>query len=171
MALSQSTRSAYLLTGGNMGDRMANISRAAGMIANSCGRVIRQSSIYETAAWGISAQPAFLNQALRIRVDCSAIDLMEKILAIEEKMGRIRQEKYGPRTIDIDILFYESEIINMRGLVIPHPEIQNRRFALTPLNEIAQDFIHPLLRKSIRQLLDECTDKLDVKKITMNFEE
>jgi 2-amino-4-hydroxy-6-hydroxymethyldihydropteridine diphosphokinase len=167
----ESLNKAYLLTGGNIGNRVGYLNEAAREISLFCGRIRKLSSIYETAAWGKTDQQEFLNQAMLIETKLPAGELLEKILIIEEKLGRIRQQKYGARTIDIDILFYNSEVINEPALRVPHPEIQNRRFTLIPLNEIAPDFIHPLFSKNINQLLKDCGDKLDVKKITPEFEE
>ena len=156
---------AYLLIGGNMGDRLRNLARAEELLQAGTGKVMERSGIYETAAWGKTDQPAFLNKALLLQNDLSPAQLLQNIMDVENEMGRIRSEKYGPRTIDIDILFFNREIIRLPQLVIPHPEIQNRRFALEPLNEIAPDFFHPVLNKSIRQLLAECPDKLEVKRL------
>jgi 2-amino-4-hydroxy-6-hydroxymethyldihydropteridine diphosphokinase len=161
----QSANKAYLLTGGNMGNRTGYLHDASENISSSCGEILKKSSLYETAAWGKTNQPNFFNQVLLIETVLTAVELMKKILWIEEKMGRIRNEKYGARIIDIDILFFNDEIINSPQLIIPHPEIQNRRFALAPMNEIAAKFIHPILLKNISTLLKECGDKLDVKKI------
>jgi 2-amino-4-hydroxy-6-hydroxymethyldihydropteridine diphosphokinase len=165
MEMIQSANRAYLLTGGNMGNRAEYLHDASGNISGSCGKILKKSSLYETAAWGKTNQPNFFNQVLFIETALSADELMKQILLIEEKMGRIRDEKYGARIIDIDILFFNDEIINKLQLVIPHPEIQNRRFVLAPMNEIAPEFIHPVLLKNIGTLLKECGDKLDVKKI------
>ena len=122
--------------------------------------------MYETAAWGITDQPSFINQVLAISTSVSARQLLRKILKIEKEMGRIRKEKLGPRIIDIDILLFENEIHDLHFLKIPHPEMQNRRFVLTPLAEINPGLQHPILKKSIAQLLEECPDNLEVKKIT-----
>ena len=157
---------AYLLIGGNMGNREDNFTIARQYIEQYCGAVIRSSSLYETAAWGKTDQPSFLNQALQIETELHAEHLMEQVLEIEKFMGRERKEKYGPRLIDIDILLFNSEQYDLPFLKIPHPELQNRRFALTPLAEIANDLQHPGLKKSIGQLLKECPDKLEVKKYT-----
>ncbi len=156
---------AYLLIGGNEGDRALHIKQAVANIEIFCGAVTRQSSIYETAPWGKADQPAFLNQALLVATALDAPSLMDVILQVEEKMGRKRMEKYGPRVIDIDILFFNDEIYNLTQLKIPHPEIQNRRFVLEPMHEIASTFVHPVLKKTIHELLGECKDKLSVKKI------
>jgi 2-amino-4-hydroxy-6-hydroxymethyldihydropteridine diphosphokinase len=165
MEMIRSANRAYLLTGGNMGNRAGYLHDASANISNFCGKICKESSIYETAAWGKTDQPNFFNQVLFIETALSADALMKKILLIEEKMGRIRNEKYGARIIDIDILFFNDEIINKPELKIPHPEIQNRRFVLAPMNEIAPYLIHPVLLKNISELLKECADKLDVKKI------
>ena len=157
---------AYLLIGGNLGNRKENLLRASALINEQCGQVISSSSFYETAAWGKTDQPSFLNQVLAISTTMTARKLMRRILKIETSMGRIREEKLGPRIIDIDILLFNNEIHDLRFLKIPHPEMQNRRFALAPLAEIDPGLIHPVFKKTIAQLLDECPDNLDVKKIT-----
>ncbi len=155
---------AYLLTGGNVGNREEFLHIAAGMIEIDCGIILRKSAIYETAAWGKTNQDAFLNQALELQTTLTAAALMVQLLAIEEQMGRKRMEKYGPRIIDIDILLYNHEIISSTHLTIPHPQLVNRRFALMPLSEIAPYYVHPHIKKSIHDLLIECQDQLPVKK-------
>jgi len=155
---------AYLLIGGNLGNRDAHLVKAKGLIEKECGKILQLSSIYETAAWGITEQPDFLNQVVLINTALTADLLLKQILEIEHEMGRFRTEKFGPRIIDIDILFYDKETIDKPHLHIPHPQIQNRRFALAPLAEIAPDFIHPVLKKNMEDLLKECPDKLTVKK-------
>ncbi len=155
---------AYLLTGGNTGDREKNLLAAIVHINQHCGLITNSSSLYETAAWGNTEQPAFLNQALEIETELTAPQLMRRILKVEKLMGRIRKEKYGPRLIDIDILLYADEIHNYQLLKLPHPEIQNRRFALLPLTEIAPDIVHPVFQKTISKLLEQCKDELAVKK-------
>lgn len=157
---------AFLLTGGNIGDRKNYLSQAKNEIEKMCGKIIRQSSIYETAAWGKEDQEAFLNQVLKIETGFSAEELLHTILKIEENLGRKRDLKYGPRTIDIDILFFNDEIIDLHGLKVPHPQIQNRRFVLVPLNEIASQKIHPVSKKTVSQLLAECPDPLTVNKFS-----
>ena len=155
---------AYLLTGGNLGERVHNLATARELIAAQTGNIIAASSLYETAAWGNTDQPAFLNQAIMIETPLNARQLIRRILKIEKKMGRVREEKYGPRLIDIDILLFNNEKHNYQFLKLPHPEMQNRRFALLPLAEIAPEIIHPVLKKTITELLQECKDELEVKK-------
>ncbi|TMI83741.1 MAG: 2-amino-4-hydroxy-6-hydroxymethyldihydropteridine diphosphokinase [Bacteroidetes bacterium] len=155
---------AFLLIGGNMGDREENFETAKSLIQQYCGNVVHSSSLYQTAAWGKTDQPAFLNQALEIETGLTAEQLMQQILAIEKMMGRERKEKYGPRIIDIDVLLFNDEQHDSPFLRIPHPEMQNRLFALIPLAEIAPNLQHPVFKKSISQLLRETPDKLEVKK-------
>ena len=157
---------AYLLTGGNMGNREEILGKALALIREYCGTIRAMSSIYETAAWGKNDQPSFLNQAIEIHTDLQPRQLLRQILKIEKQIGRVREEKYGPRIIDIDILFYNDEVHNYPLLKLPHPEIQNRRFVLFPLVEIAAEFIHPVLKKTIAELLAICPDKLEVSKLT-----
>ncbi|HQX72512.1 MAG: 2-amino-4-hydroxy-6-hydroxymethyldihydropteridine diphosphokinase [Chitinophagaceae bacterium] len=155
---------AYLLTGGNLGERVHNLAMARELVEAQTGNIIAASSLYETAAWGNTDQPAFLNQAIMIETPLNARQLIRRILKIEKKMGRVREEKYGPRLIDIDILLFNNEKHNYQFLKLPHPEMQNRRFALLPLAEIAPEIIHPVLKKTITELLQECKDELEVKK-------
>ncbi len=157
---------AYLLTGSNMGDRAGFLSGALQLIREQCGPVPAVSSIYETAAWGKTDQPAFLNQALELHTALNARQLIRRLLKIEKQLGRVRKEKYGPRLIDIDILLFNDEVHHYDLLKLPHPELPNRRFALLPLSEIAAERVHPVSGKTIRQLLDECPDPLEVKKVS-----
>lgn len=158
---------AYLLTGGNMGNRTANLQEAIGLISESAGKVVARSSVYETKAWGKTEQPDFLNQVLVIDTPFSAEDLMARLMEIELEMGRMRQEKYGPRKIDIDILFYNDEIIKTPDLTIPHPRLHLRNFTLEPLYELVPHLIHPVLGKTIAQLFAESPDTLNVKKFSV----
>lgn len=156
---------AYLLTGGNKGNRKASLEKAAELIAMRCGRILRYSSLYETAAWGKTDQPAFLNQALILETNLSPTVLMQQLLEIESRLGRIRNEKYGPRVIDIDMLLYDDLVMQTDLLTLPHPELTRRRFALEPLAEIAPALTHPVVHKTIRELLSACEDILPVRKL------
>ncbi len=155
---------AYLLTGGNMGNREQNLTLAAQKIEQSCGQIVQRSPVYETAAWGHTQQPAFLNQVLMISTPLSPEQLMHTLLDIEHQMGRIRQEKMGPRIIDLDILLINDEIIDTPFLRVPHPALPQRRFVLTPLADIAPEYKHPVLQQTIAELLENCSDTLDVQK-------
>ena len=148
--------------GGNLGDRLENFSLATNALKKFV-HIISESRVYETAAWGITDQPSFLNKVLFVETELNAFDLLQALLEIEEHIGRKRLVKFGPRLIDIDILFFNDEIVESEKLIIPHPEIQNRRFALIPMNEVAPTLKHPVLKKSINQLLQDCPDQLDVK--------
>lgn len=155
----------FLLLGSNLGEREKYIQQALNLINQQIGSIDRYSSLYETAAWGKADQPSFLNQAIRLTSSMTAMKLLEAIWSIEDKLSRTREERWGARTIDIDILFYGSEIINLPDLVIPHKLLHKRRFVLMPLNEIAPDLNHPVLHKTINQLFLELTDDLSVKNI------
>lgn len=158
---------AYLLIGGNMGNRVGYLEQAASLIGKMAGRVTRCSSIYETAAWGKMDQAAFLNQVLELETEEDAMDLMTTLLLIEEKMGRRRLNRYGPRIIDIDILLFDQQVHDTAHIAIPHPQLPNRRFALVPLAELASDLVHPVEGVTIKVMLDECPDELAVNKITL----
>ena len=154
------------MIGGNMGDRMANLTLAKNMIQDQIGSIQIASSIYETAAWGYTNQPDFLNQVILVETELEANLLMQNLLTIERKMGRERDIPMGPRTIDLDIIYYNNDIINNNFLTIPHPKIAERRFVLMPLVEIAAEYIHPILNKNNNTLLKECGDSLSVYKKT-----
>jgi 2-amino-4-hydroxy-6-hydroxymethyldihydropteridine diphosphokinase len=159
---------AYLLIGGNMGDRLANLQEAIIKIGAHAGTIEKISSIYETAAWGNTQQEAFLNQALLIDTIHSASQLMSILLDIEIKLGRIRSIPMGPRTIDIDIIYFNDDRIETKELTIPHPSMFKRNFVLIPLVEIAPNYLHPILNKSNSALLSACADDCLVHK-KINF--
>ncbi|KAA8486315.1 2-amino-4-hydroxy-6-hydroxymethyldihydropteridine diphosphokinase [Arcticibacter tournemirensis] len=155
-------RNIYLLLGSNLGDRHSYLREGALLIEREIGPIEKSSSIYQTASWGNTGLPEFLNQALQVSTSLSPRDLLFTVNAIEKSLGRERVQKWGSRTLDIDILLYENEIINEPDLVIPHPLMQERRFALAPLCEIAPDMVHPLIGKKIKELLSELSDDLYV---------
>ena len=154
----------YLSFGSNVGDRAANIETALMRLNDSGVKTKKLSTVYQTEPWGNTVQEKFLNCAAEMTTALSPHELMDRILLIENQMGRQRKIKWEPRIIDIDILFFGEIIINEKGLIIPHPEIEKRKFVLIPLAEIAVDFIHPSLKKSIGELLIECKDDLSVTK-------
>ncbi|WP_188751665.1 2-amino-4-hydroxy-6-hydroxymethyldihydropteridine diphosphokinase [Parapedobacter defluvii] len=156
------TTDTYLLLGTNMGNREALLTQARAEITDEIGSLTRVSSIYETAAWGNENQPNYLNQVIQVTTQLPPFRLLEKIQAIEKKMGRKRHIKWEARLIDIDILFYGDYIINMPDLKVPHPHLAERNFALIPLQEIAPFLVHPLSKKNITDLVKQTTDRLPV---------
>jgi 2-amino-4-hydroxy-6-hydroxymethyldihydropteridine diphosphokinase len=156
----------YLLIGGNMGDRMANLAEAIHLINQEIGPIQLTSSIYETAAWGNTNQPDFLNQALMLHTSLDAEKVMHQLLNIEIGMGRKRDIPMGPRTIDLDIMYFNDLVIDNELITIPHPKIAERRFVLMPLAEIAPQFLHPVLNNTNEALLKDCGDSLAVYKKT-----
>ena len=152
----------FLLLGSNLGDRSDYLEKARLQIGLQAGKLLIFSSIYETAAWGDIPQRPFLNQVVCIETFLAPEQLLKITQAIESSLGRVRSEKWAARTLDIDILFYGSEIIETPDLVIPHPAIQQRRFTLVPLIEVAPGFVHPVLNKTSEVLLSECNDTLAV---------
>lgn len=159
--------SVYLLLGSNLGERLANLHEARQQISRQIGKIVTASAIYRTAPWGDKAQPDFYNQVVQIEPFTTPQETLLMLLEIEKKMGRVRIEKWGSRIIDIDILLWGNDQLDLPDLVIPHPQLPNRKFALVPLAEIAPQTVHPVLKKTIRQLLTECTDTLAVSKVDL----
>jgi 2-amino-4-hydroxy-6-hydroxymethyldihydropteridine diphosphokinase len=127
---------------------------------------LQSSSIYQTAAWGNTHQPDFLNKVIEVETNLAVQNCLKQVLEIEKKMGRVRTEqKWTARTIDIDILFYNEEVINEENLNIPHPYLHERKFVLIPLVEIVPNFVHPLFNMSIFDLLSSCSDELEIKMV------
>ena len=154
----------FLLLGSNLGDRILLLQQAINCIEAEIAPLLKQSAVYETQSWGKTDSPDYLNQVVLIQTELSAQIVLQKILNIEWKIGRVREEKWGPRLIDIDILFYGDALIDEPELQVPHPELHKRRFTLAPLAEIAPNFIHPTLNKNILKLKNELNDNLIVKK-------
>lgn len=154
---------AYLILGGNEGNVLNTLSKTLFLIEQRAGNIISKSNIYKTKAWGNTQQPDFFNQAVLIETHLTANELLSALISVELLLGRTRGEvKWSARTIDIDILFYNNDVIDSPSLVIPHPHLQNRRFVLYPLVEIAPQYIHPVFKKNVTTLLSECSDHLGV---------
>lgn len=157
---------AYLLLGGNLGDRKRNLELAIQLLNNEAGKVSAVSSIYETAAWGLTEQPDFLNQAVKLETNLAPLELLDKMLEIEQRLGRIRKNKWGERLIDIDLILFGEEIINIENkLQVPHPHMQNRKFVIKPLAEIAPNAYHPIFGKTISEIFENISDNLEVNKL------
>lgn len=153
-------KKAFLSLGSNIGDRKTNLARAIRYINIGVGHIIDLSGIYETAPWGFEADNNFLNIVIEIITDLTPHEALSKCIEIESKLGRNRSSEkgYASRTIDIDILFYQSVIVNESDLIIPHPLLHERRFVLEPLKQIDPDFLHPVFGLTIAELLEQCTD-------------
>ncbi|QDK78096.1 2-amino-4-hydroxy-6-hydroxymethyldihydropteridine diphosphokinase [Spirosoma sp. KCTC 42546] len=151
-----------LLLGANLGDRTLTLRRAIDLIAERVGLVVNASGLYETAPWGVTDQPTYLNQVLAVETMLEPEEVLTQTQAIEQELGRIRLEKWGARVIDIDILYYDQLIWQTDTLTIPHPYLHQRRFTLVPLAEIAPAFVHPVLKKTTVELLEECEDESEV---------
>ena len=154
---------AYLSLGSNLGDRRANLRNAIGKLLN-VGQIVAVSSFYETEPVEFTDQPWFLNCAVALQTNLSAEDFLPEIMAIEREMGRQRTQPKGPRTVDIDILLFGKAVLGSAKLTIPHPAMHQRRFVLEPLAEIAPDIQHPVLKKSIREMLQALPKRGDLVK-------
>jgi len=155
----------FLGIGTNLGEREENLRKAIKHIEEHIGSITEESSVYETEPWGFQSETSFFNMVIKIETNLTPSGLLGRILMIEAMMGRLREgQGYKSRIIDIDILFFETRIFENKVLKIPHPKIQDRRFVLVPLSEIAGDLIHPVFNKSIQELLKECKDKCKVLK-------
>jgi 2-amino-4-hydroxy-6-hydroxymethyldihydropteridine diphosphokinase len=152
-----------ILLGGNIGARQEWMQQASILISDKIGQINASSNYYETKAWGNKDQPDFLNQVLACATTHTPIEVLRFCLQIEKKLGRNRKEKWGSRTIDIDILYYDSEICATSELKIPHPYLHERRFTLVPLVEVLPNFIHPIFNFTNKELLERCEDELGVK--------
>ena len=157
----------FLCLGSNIGNRGSNLQSAIGLIEKNIGKVAKKSHVYETQPWGEPNQDPFFNQVLMINTTLDPRDILDKISRIERELGRERNEKWGPRVIDIDILFYGKRLIRDKGLEIPHPELHKRAFVLVPMMEIAPEFVHPTLEKQMDELYMECEDSSEV--VMLNY--
>lgn len=156
---------AYLLLGSNLGDSKKYLSDALMQITDLVGMPTGKSSLYQTASWGKTNQPDFINQVIRVQTNLAPQQLLTTILVIEKSLGRMRTERWGSRTIDIDLLFYGDQIIREENLIVPHPFLHERRFTLLPLLELNPDLIHPVLNQTIKQLYQQLNDNLSVLKL------
>jgi len=148
----------YIQLGSNMGERNSYIKESLLQIEKILGTILCESKTYESSPWGVTEQRNFLNKVISVKSDFSAKDALKTLQNIEDNLGRKRTEKWGERTIDLDILFYNNETINTKELTIPHPHIKDRKFVLIPFAEMNGKFIHPTLKKDIFALLKECKD-------------
>ncbi len=146
----------YLSTGSNLGDRLSHLQKAVDTLNETPGiQVTRVSSVYETEPWGYLDQPRFLNQVVELETDIPPLKLLPIMKQMERDLGRTPNFKNGPRVIDLDIILYGDQIIEQEGLIIPHPHVEERAFVLVPLADLAPDFVHPVLCKTIRQMEEE----------------
>jgi len=155
----------FISLGSNLGDKLQFLKNAIEQISIRLGKVVKESKVYEAAAWGHTKQPDFYNQVIEIETELSPLQLLQGCLEIEKSLGRERSILWGERTIDLDILLFDGRSVQLENLRIPHPYLHLRNFVLVPLCEIAADLIHPTMELSIRQLLERCADKLDIKAI------
>ncbi|MBX2965911.1 MAG: 2-amino-4-hydroxy-6-hydroxymethyldihydropteridine diphosphokinase [Cyclobacteriaceae bacterium] len=155
----------FFLLGSNLGDKNRWLAGARQQISRHIGSIVTASSVYKTAAWGNESQDDFYNQVIEVKTTQKPREVLQMIQKIEIQAGRKRIEKWGARTLDIDILFWDDNVISSQDLQVPHPGIPHRRFTLIPLEEIAPDMVHPTLQKSIRQLLVDCKDGLMVERL------
>ena len=156
----------FLALGSNLGDRKGYLKNAVEALEQRGIQVVRRASIYETEPKGLEIQPWFLNTAALCRTDFDPGRLLEVCLAIERDNERIRDQSNGPRTLDIDIIFYGDRVIDEPELTIPHPRFSERRFVLVPLAEVAPDFVDPVSGKTIATLLEECPDQAAVRRVS-----
>lgn len=144
----------YIAFGSNIGDRGKVIEEALRLIENRGFRIVKRSRVYETEPYGYTNQPSFLNGVLEVDTELSCREILKKLLQIEAELGRVREFHWGPRKIDLDIIFFNNEIYDEDDLKVPHPDMHNRGFVLGPLNEIAGDFVHPKFGKTIKELYE-----------------
>jgi 2-amino-4-hydroxy-6-hydroxymethyldihydropteridine diphosphokinase len=153
---------AYLLIGGNLGDRLGYLKEAIANISSQCGTIKQLSAVYESESWGNLNQPNYLNQALELHTELDPHALLKCTMSIEDSLGRTREGLYGPRTVDIDILYFNDLMIQDNLLTIPHPRISERKFVLIPMNEIAEMHYDPIIKLTVNEMIKICKDNLSV---------
>ena len=158
----------FLALGSNLGNRVENLQLAVENIVEQIGTIQSIAPLYETEPWGFDSDNWFVNTVIELETVLNPLDLLNKCMHIETKHGRKRAKAalgYSSRVIDIDILFYDNQIINLPELIIPHKHLQNRKFVLVPLNDVAPDFMHPLIKQPVKVLLENCIDKIKLVRI------
>ena len=155
------SESVFVLLGSNLGDRELLVNQACRMMGERCGEIVAKSRLFESEPWGFQSEHWFLNMVVRLATPLSPDALMQELLNIEKELGRdrtVQHEGYVSRPMDLDILYYGDEIIDTQLVIVPHPRLHQRRFTLLPLCDVAPDFVHPTIKKTNLQLLDECQD-------------
>lgn len=150
---------AIIAFGSNIGNRRENIKNALDKMKNNGLNILKVSTTIETAPYGYKEQDSFLNGACIVETDLFPKELLYKLLSIEQEMGRKRKIHWGPRNIDLDIIFYDDQIINEEDLIIPHPDAHNRSFVMGPVSEIAPFFIHPVYKKTVNEIYKELLNR------------
>jgi 2-amino-4-hydroxy-6-hydroxymethyldihydropteridine diphosphokinase len=158
---------ALIALGSNQGQPLKQLAEAQRHIARRMGRIVKASSVYQTAAWGLEDQPDFLNQVLLIETPYPPLFVLKTSLEIERQMGRRRIQKWGPRSIDLDLILFDQVVLNHPDLILPHPHMAERAFVLKPASEVAPNWRHPITQKSLRDLLKQCPDPLSVRKLAL----
>ncbi|MBM7581823.1 2-amino-4-hydroxy-6-hydroxymethyldihydropteridine diphosphokinase [Caldicoprobacter guelmensis] len=149
---------AFVALGSNLGDRERNITEAIERMGRRGIKVIKMSSVIETEPYGYKEQDKFLNAACLVETELSPVELLDVLLEVEKEMGRERKIRWGPRNIDLDLIFYEDRIIIEEHLIVPHPDAHNRAFVMGPIAEIDPDFVHPVLKKKVREIYEELNE-------------
>ena len=147
-------KTVYIALGANLGDRLANLRDAIDALAPDM-TILRESTIYETPPWGYTDQPSFLNMVVEAETSLNPRALLDYLKKTEDELGRVKNFRYGPRHIDLDILFYDDVVYEDERLQIPHPRLHERAFVLVPLNDLAPDYVHPTLGKDVKSLLSK----------------
>jgi 2-amino-4-hydroxy-6-hydroxymethyldihydropteridine diphosphokinase len=149
----------YIAFGSNIGDRYKAVDDALAMVEQKGMKITNKSKVYETEPYGYTDQPPFINGAIEVETELNCRQVLETLLGIESDIGRVRQIRWGPRIIDLDILLFNEEIYDEEDLKVPHPDMQNRAFVLNPLADICPDYVHPILKRTVLELKSELKEK------------